>query len=144
MRLLAVLSLLLLSIVAARADALDVEVDHARILKIDRSAGTIVIGNPSIVDVTVHDSHTLVLTGRSYGVTNVVVLDASGEPLLDETVTVAASELNSVRVYRQSARTTYSCHPSCVPTATVGDMPDSFATAIEQISGREALAKSGQ
>jgi Flp pilus assembly secretin CpaC len=144
MRLLAVLSVLLLSIVVARADALDVEVDHARILKIDRSAGPIVIGNPSIVDVTVHDSHTLVLTGRSYGVTNVVVLDAAGEALLDETVTVGTSELNSVRVYRQAARTTYSCHPGCVPTATVGDTRDSFETAVDQISGRETLAKSGQ
>lgn len=129
---------------AEKTGGLDVAVDHARILKIPRAAGTIIIGNPSIVDVTVHDAETLVLTGRSYGVTNVVVLDPGGEVVLDDDVTVTSREDRSVRVYRQAARTTYSCSPHCEPKVTVGDEEGSFARALGQFQSHESMVSAGQ
>ncbi|ALN71952.1 pilus assembly protein N-terminal domain-containing protein [Aureimonas sp. AU20] len=129
---------------AASPGGLDVAVDHARILKIPRAAGTIIIGNPSIVDVTVHDAETLVLTGRSYGVTNVVVLDPGGEVVLDDDVTVTSREDRSVRVYRQASRTTYSCSPHCEPKVTVGDEQSSFGQALGQFQSHESMVAAGQ
>ena len=32
---------------------IEVAIDHARVLQIDRSAGTVIVGNPSIVDIEV-------------------------------------------------------------------------------------------
>ncbi|WP_019996115.1 pilus assembly protein N-terminal domain-containing protein [Aureimonas ureilytica] len=129
---------------AEKAGGLDVAVDHARILKIPRAAGTIIIGNPSIVDVAIHDAETLVLTGRSFGMTNVVVLDAGGEVVLDDDVTVTSREDRSVRVYRQAARTTYSCSPQCEPKVTVGDEDGSFSQALGQFQSHEAMVTTGQ
>ncbi|WP_185984696.1 pilus assembly protein N-terminal domain-containing protein [Aureimonas mangrovi] len=125
----------------AQDAALSVSIDHAKVLKIDRAAETIIVGNPSIVDVTVHDAHTLVLTGRSYGVTNLVVLDAQGDAVIDEAVSVGSVETASVRVYRQAQRSTYSCSPHCEPTVTIGDSDSAFGAAAGQFGVRESLAR---
>lgn len=129
---------------AASPSGIDVAVDHARILKIPRAAGTVIIGNPSIVDVTVHDAETLVLTGRSYGVTNVVVLDPAGEVVLDDDVTVTSREDRSLRVYRQASRTTYSCSPHCEPKVTIGDVQESFGQALGQFQSHESMVSASQ
>ena len=54
-------------------------VDQAKIFRVSRPAATIIIGNPAIVDATVEDDQTLVLTGRAFGVTNLIVLDSKGD-----------------------------------------------------------------
>jgi len=123
------------------SDRITVSIDQARVLKVDDVAETIIIGNPSIVDVSIHDAQTLILTGRSYGVTNLVVLDAAGEAILDENVIVNSVETASVRVYRQAQRSTYSCSPSCEPTVTIGDTDASFGGAASQFGTRESLAR---
>lgn len=126
---------------AADADAmLKVATDQARVLKIDRQAETVIIGNPSIVDVTIHDATTLVLTGRSYGVTNLVVLDGRGDPIIDEQVIVTSNEAGTVRVYRQAQRVTYACSPECEPTVTIGDDLRTFDNASAQFQTRQAMA----
>ena len=122
------------------SERLMVSVDHARVLKIDRAAETVIIGNPSIVDVTVHDSTTLVLTGRSYGVTNLVILDSDGKAIVDEEVAVQSFEAGTVRIYRQSDRTTLACLPTCEPTVTIGDNDSAFTAATGQFTARQQMA----
>jgi Flp pilus assembly secretin CpaC len=121
-------------------DMLKVATDQARVLKIDRAAETVIIGNPAIVDVTVHDAETLVLTGRSYGVTNLVVLDGDGKPIIDEQVIVTSNEAGTVRLFRQGQRVTFACSPECEPTVTIGDNPDAFAASNGQFQTRQAMA----
>ena len=125
---------------AGTGEHLQVSVDHARILKIDRPAATIIIGNPSIVDVTVHNSHTLVLTGRSYGMTNIDVLDRDGTSLIDEEVAVQSFETGTVRIYRQAERVTFACMPTCEPTVTVGDNAAAFSAASDQYNVRQSMS----
>ncbi len=124
-------------------DGLTVPIDQARILRIQRQAASVIIGNPSIADVTIHDARTLVLTGRSYGLTNLVVLDSDGEVLLDDSVVVSSVEDHSVRVYRQEARTTYSCTPTCEPKVTIGDNVLDFAMTVKQVQDHDSLSQSG-
>ncbi|MEF2547530.1 pilus assembly protein N-terminal domain-containing protein [Aurantimonas sp. E1-2-R+4] len=119
---------------------LGVAVDHARIIEIDRPAATVIVGNPAIVDVEVLSSERLVLTGRSYGITNIVILDQAGDMILDEQVAVQTFENNTVRVYRQASRITYACAPKCEPTVTIGDDAGSFQQANEQYVTRQAMA----
>ena len=52
--------------------------NQAKIVKLSRAADTIVIGNPEIADASVQDASTVVLTGKGFGVTNLVVLDEDG------------------------------------------------------------------
>ncbi|MGN6551393.1 MAG: pilus assembly protein N-terminal domain-containing protein [Pararhizobium sp.] len=95
-----------------------VYMDHARILKLDRPVEKVIIGNSNIADVTVADPKTIVLTGKSFGATNLVLLGKDGKPILDDNVLVSIDEENTVRVYRQADRTVLSCSPYCEENTT--------------------------
>ena len=58
-----------------------VVLNQAKIVKLSQPAATVIIGNPEIADATVRDSRTLVLTGRGFGQTNLVILDRAGNPI---------------------------------------------------------------
>lgn len=121
-----------------------VTVDRAKVFRISRPASTVIIGNPSIADATVEDDVTLVLTGRSFGVTNLIVLDLDGNPIVDETIVVRGHEANTVRIYRREERVTLACAPVCEPTLTIGDNSDTFEYAQQQIEARNALSESAK
>lgn len=98
----------------AAADAgIEVEMNQAKIVKLARPADTIVVGNPLIADAAVQDASTIVLTAKGFGVTNLVVLDGDGNPIVDEQVTVVRQTRSSVRVYRRAEIQTLSCTPYC-------------------------------
>ena len=120
-----------------------VTVDRARVFRVSRPAATVIVGNPSIADATIEDERTLVLTGRSFGVTNLIILDAAGEAIIDQTLVVRGHETNTVRIYRRSSRETLACAPVCEPTLTIGDNSDSFGFANDQIKARNELSASG-
>ncbi len=112
---------------AAGSSEVSVSVNMARILRIGSPAATVIIGNPGIADVTIQDPQTLILTGRSYGVTNLIVLDAVGNPVADLIIEVVQQQAGLVTVYQGSARTTLSCEPNCQPVIMLGD-DTSFTT----------------
>ncbi|MDX3977327.1 pilus assembly protein N-terminal domain-containing protein [Shinella sp.] len=90
-----------------------VYMDHARVLKLDRPVSKVIIGNADVADATVADSQTIVLTGRNFGTTNLVLLDADGNAIVDERILVSIDEGNTVRVFRQTERSVLSCTPNC-------------------------------
>jgi Flp pilus assembly secretin CpaC len=90
-----------------------VMLNQAKIVKLSHSAATVIIGNPEIADATVRDSQTLVLTGRGFGQTNLVILDAGGNPILDERIAVSRENGAALRIYRQAEIETLSCEPYC-------------------------------
>jgi Flp pilus assembly secretin CpaC len=97
----------------AQQDMLRVYMDQARVLKLDRPVSKVIVGNAKVADATVADAKTIVLTGRSFGSTNLVLLDADGNAILDESILVSIDEANTVRVFRQTERTVLSCTPNC-------------------------------
>ncbi|MCZ7863348.1 pilus assembly protein N-terminal domain-containing protein [Agrobacterium salinitolerans] len=99
--------------VFAQEDLLRVSMNHARVLRLDRPVSKVIVGNSKVADATVADSTTIVLTGRSFGTTNLVLLDADGNPIVDERILVSIDEGNTVRVFRQTERTVLSCTPNC-------------------------------
>jgi len=102
-------------------EAVWVNVNMARILRIASPAATVVVGNPGIADVTIQDPQTLILTGRSYGKTNLIILDSIGNPIADIVLSVVLQSAGFVTVYQGAARTTLSCAPNCQPTIMLGD-----------------------
>ena len=94
-------------------DILRVFMNHARVLKLDRPVAKVIVGNANVADATVADSRTIVLTGRSFGTTNLVLLDAEGNAIADERILVSIDEGNTVRVFRQTERSILSCTPNC-------------------------------
>ena len=99
--------------VSAEEDMLRVYMDHARVLKLDRAVSKVIVGNAKVADATVADAKTIVLTGRSFGTTNIVRVDSDGNAILDQTILVSIDEDNTVRVFRQTDRSVLSCSPNC-------------------------------
>ncbi|MBO9628717.1 MAG: pilus assembly protein N-terminal domain-containing protein [Shinella sp.] len=95
-----------------------VYMDHARVLRLDRPVSKVIVGNAKVADATVADAKTIVLTGRSFGTTNIVLLDADGNAIVDERILVSIDEGNTVRVFRQTERSVLSCTPNCEEHAT--------------------------
>ena len=98
---------------AMAGTGIEVTMNQAKIVKLSRPADTIVVGNPAIADASVQDASTIVLTGKGFGVTNLVVLDPEGIPIVDEQVTVVRQAASSVRIYRRAEIQTMSCTPYC-------------------------------
>jgi hypothetical protein len=114
----------------AAEGAVLVNVNMARVLRINAPAATIIIGNPGIADVTIQDPQTLILTGKSYGQTNMIVLDGAGEPVADTLIEVVQTHDDIVTVYYGQSRTSIACEPVCQPTVNMGDDPAFTSQAI--------------
>ncbi len=102
---------------------LRVYMNSARVLKLDRPVSKVIVGNSEVADATVADAKTIVLTGRSYGTTNLVLLDADGNAIVDERILVSIDESSTVRVFKSTARTVLSCTPNCEEHAQTGATP---------------------
>ena len=116
---------------SANAAGIEVTMNQAKIVKLSRAADTIVIGNPAIADASVQDARTVVLTGKGFGVTNLVILDETGNLIIDEQVTVMRDTASSVRIYRRAEVQTLSCTPYC---------ESSYKSDAERISESEMSA----
>lgn len=98
-----------------------VNANMARVLRLSSPASTVIIGNPAVADVTIQDPQTLVLTGKSYGRTNMIILDSRGDPIADTVVEVTQLVSDTITVYMGTQRTSLSCAPTCQPTIMLGD-----------------------
>ena len=115
-------------------DGIDVVLDQARLVKLPERVATLIIGNPLIADASVQAGGLMVVTGKGYGVTNLIALDRSGATLMEKQVVVKGPHSNTVVVYRGITRETYSCTPFCNPRVTLGDAQLFFAGNLSQTS----------
>lgn len=128
---------------AKAADSIEVTVDHAKVMRVSKPASTIIIGNPGIADATIQDATTLIITGKSFGVTNMIILGEDGEPIADTLLTVRAEAVNAVTVYRRTDRVTYSCSPNCERSLALGDDAGAFGEVQSQVQQRNSFAGGG-
>ncbi|HVY19641.1 MAG TPA: pilus assembly protein N-terminal domain-containing protein [Bauldia sp.] len=129
-----------LASVPAKAEPIAVVVDQAKVMRVSRPADIVIIGNPAIADATIQDSQTLIITGHSFGTTNLIVLDGQGQSIAEEQITVAPQNDQVVTVYRRASRQTFSCTPDCSPVLAVGDNQQAFDAVNAQIQSQSSLA----
>ena len=122
-------------------DSIVVQTDHAQILKLPPKATTIIIGNPMIADVSVQKNGSMVVTGKSFGTTNLIAQDSSGAVIGESLIRVEAATEGLVVVQRGMERETYSCQPRCQPTLALGDVARHFEVVGSQATARTGLAK---
>ncbi len=133
---------LMLSDHGRAAETMEIVLDQAEVVKLPEHIGTIVVGNPLIADVSVQSGGLLVVTGKGYGRTNVIVLDRSGNVLLERVVQVQGPR-NVVVVYRGADRESYSCEPKCERRITLGDAQPFFEGTLTQTGTRNVQAAGG-
>lgn len=110
---------------------LRVVLDYARLARMPQGAQTFIIGNPSIADITMlKDSKLMVVTGRSFGTTNLIMLDRAGRQVEESLITVVPPE-DKLVVYRGSRRESLSCKPRCVRALDMADDPGIMKETID-------------
>jgi Flp pilus assembly secretin CpaC len=126
---------------AAADEPVDVTIDFAKVMKLDKPAHTIIIGNPGIADASVDDETTLILTGKTAGTTNLIVLDENGADVLNTVIRVSSDIQQLTTVFYGKNRQTFSCAPVCEQVISVGDEQTRFEAATQQIQTRQELSK---
>jgi len=110
-----------LSSASVRAGDLVVTYDQSQLLRLPRPVASVIVGNPSIADVSVQGGNLIVVTGKTFGVTNLIALDADRNIIQDQRIVVRPDEVRTVHLTKGALRQSYSCTPNCSPTMTIGD-----------------------
>jgi Flp pilus assembly secretin CpaC len=117
-------------------------IDQASLVRLERTVAEIVVGNPSIADVSVQSGKVLIVTGKSFGETNLIVIDADGKVIVNRQLIVQEPRTGFVTMYRGLARQTLHCAPYCTPPLVIGDKPDIFDTVAGQIRTKQSISQS--
>jgi hypothetical protein len=128
------------ALAAPQADTVVVLVDHAKVVRLPEKAQTVIVGNPGIADVSVQKNGVMIVTGKSFGVTNLIALDAAGTLLAESLVRVGAASDSVLTVQRGLDRESYSCTPMCQPSLQLGDATRFFADTNSQTNTRNEMA----
>lgn len=112
---------MLLAAGQAQAQDLIISYDQSQLLRLPRPVSQIIVGNPSIADVTMQGENLLVITGKSFGVTNLIALDRGRNVIQDQRIVVQRDNARVVNVHKGSNRHSLTCAPICSPTITIGD-----------------------
>jgi len=108
---------------ASNQQKLVLTTNQTSVMNMSNSPGTVVVGNPSIADVTVQGRQVF-LHGRAFGTTNIMFFDAKGEFIQDYEVVVQEGSSSEVSLYRSGVSFTYVCANDCQPVLHPGDDKD--------------------
>lgn len=125
----------------AHAGQIWLTMDQVRPFKLENPAQSIVVGNPSIADVTVQDNENLLLFGKAPGLTNIYIFDEKGEAVDNLIIRVRSPSTDMLTFHRGTARTTYNCTTNCEATITVGDDPATFSGVAAQVKNKLTQAE---
>jgi len=123
---------------AASAGQLTVETNKTKPLKLKHAASSVVVGNPNVADVAVHDERLVFITGKTFGTTNLMIFNDEGKQIYAADIVVTTNTANQVVVNRGGLNRTYSCDGECRPVLNIGDEKDFFEYVDEQ---HEALTE---
>lgn len=73
----------------------------------------IVVGDPTVADVSVVNDRTLVILGKRPGVTSLLAFGAGGRALADRQIVVSENGGGAVTVYRGANASNYACAAQC-------------------------------
>jgi hypothetical protein len=121
-------------------ESISLMLDRATIIRPPAKTSMVVIGNPAIADVSVQKNGVMVLTGKSYGETNMIALDDQGQLISESWIKVGAPGRSNMVVVRGADTETYSCTPNCQPTVMLGDSEKHFGKLGSQVGSRNGSA----
>jgi Flp pilus assembly secretin CpaC len=136
-------ALMLAAAPAQATDDLIVKYDQSQLLRLPKPAAEVIIGNPSIADVSVQSGNLLVVTGKSFGITNIIALDAERNVIHDQRVLVKRDEAKVVNLVRGTERQSYNCTPQCNPSITIGDESKYFEAIRNASQNKKEFSEGG-
>lgn len=127
----------------AKSADLVVAYDQSQLLRLPRAVSSVIIGNPSIADVAIQGGNLLVVTGKTFGVTNIIALDAERNIIQDQRIVVQRDDVRTVNLTKGGLRQSYSCTPNCSPTLTIGDDTAYFDTISKHAATKTKFSENG-
>ncbi len=127
---------------AADLTLIDVTIDEARLIRLDGDAAQIIVGNPAIADVTAQHARLLVVTGKSYGATNLIALDGEGREIFVASMAVRDGDVRQVTLYKGTVRQSLHCAPDCQRTLSIGDDKGQFEQLAESVTKKFGVVNS--
>lgn len=94
---------------SAMAGAVAIPIDQARVVAFAQPATTVFVGNPAMADVTVVDPTHVFVLGKQFGSTNLIALDARGNVLANDPLTVEGHVASTVTLNLGAIQQTYAC-----------------------------------
>ena len=92
---------------------LPVAAGQASYVNLGGAVRDIVVGDPSIADVSVVNDRTLVVLGKKPGVTSLLAFGPNGRALADRQIVVSENGSGGVTVYRGNTASNYACGAQC-------------------------------
>ncbi|HEX2256751.1 MAG TPA: pilus assembly protein N-terminal domain-containing protein [Afifellaceae bacterium] len=114
------------------AETIDVRLGYSELIRTEKPAETIIIGNDQVANATIASAGTIVVTGNALGSTNLILLDETGAEISSATVRVVPVDprpQHAVRLILGGANqgaAVYVCgpEPGCVQSQSgEGDEP---------------------
>ena len=107
---------------AAAADPIRLNPGYVSLVKLDQTVGTIVIGNPEVVDATLQGRNAILLTAKKItgsAATNLIVLNAQDNEIFNATIVVGAQGGSKTEIHSKGKAGglheywAYRCMPTC-------------------------------
>ena len=129
---------------SAQSSDLVVRYDQSQLLRMPKPVNQIIIGNPSIADVVLQSDTLLVVTGKTFGMTNIIALDQQGNVIQDQRVVVQREGSRTVNLINGTRRQSLTCTPRCTPTITIGDDSNYFDTVAKHAETKTKFSATGE
>lgn len=138
-------ALLASTLPALAGTPLTVDADRTQFITLSTDPGAIVVGNPSIADVSLN-GRLLFINGHAYGETNLMVFDTAGGKIADFDISVSHSGANEVTMFigntsGPTSRYTFTCSPTCEPAMMPGDSSTWFNTVLADQQHKAQMAQ---
>ncbi len=115
---------------ASAAQRLVVEKNHSTRISLGGAAGSVIVANPEIADVSVIDSRTVYIVGKGFGNSSVIITDQMGRPLFDGEIVVTASQKGAITVYKGLTPSLMVCSTICTSEEGSGNAGNASSPAL--------------
>ena len=117
-------------------------IDEATLIRLGKDAAQLIVGNPAIADVSAQSPRLLVITGKSYGATNLIALDSQGREIFNARLAVRDGDKRQVTLYKGTMRQSLHCAPDCQRMLSIGDDKTQFEQLAETVTRKFGVVNS--
>lgn len=115
------------------AHSMQLELDQSKVVRLNRPATGVVIGNASVADIIVHSPQVLLVVGKSVGRTHFLVVGENGQTLYSGEISVTLGAQTGVVTTMHGREVQSSvCNTRCVDIVT----PESTSGPLNDSAGR--------
>jgi hypothetical protein len=130
------------AVLAEDPSLVETTIDEATLIRLGTDAAQLIVGNPAIADVSAQSPRLLVVTGKSYGATNLIALDSEGREIFNARLGVREGNKRQVTLYKGTLRQSLHCAPDCQRMLSIGDDKTQFEQLAETVTKKFGVVNS--